>query len=49
MSRYMYKGHMDKAKAGRIEGGRQGCVEWGGVGGKMEAIVLEQQLNKRKM
>ena len=37
----MYKGHMDKAKGGRIEGGRLG---WGGHGGvKMETTVLEQQ------
>ena len=28
-SRNMYKGHMDKAKGGRIEGGR-----WGWLGGE---------------
>ena len=30
--RNMYEGHMDKAKGGRFEGGRQGC---GGRGVKM--------------
>ena len=38
-SRDMYKGHMDKAKGGRIDGGAGDG--WGG--GKMETIVLEQQ------
>ena len=28
-SRNMYKGHMDKAKQGRSEGGRWGWVGWG--------------------
>ena len=27
--RNMYKGHMDKVKGGRLEGGRQGWVGWG--------------------
>ena len=45
----MYKGHMDKAKGGRFEGGRWGWVGWEVCGGvKMETIVLEQQLKKRK-
>ena len=40
----MYKGHMDKAKEGRIEGGRQRLVGRGGmVGGEMEITALEQQ------
>ena len=30
-SRNMYKGHMDKAKGGRIEGGRWGWLGCGGV------------------
>ena len=34
--RHMYKGHKDKAKGGRFEGGRHGGV-------KMETTVLEQQ------
>ena len=39
----MYKGHMNKAKGrGRIEGGKWGWLEWGGVGGEMETTVLEQ-------
>ena len=43
--RNMYKGHMDKAKGGRIEGGRWG---WGGLGEgtggrKMKTTVLEHQ------
>ena len=29
----MYRGHMDKAKGGRIEGERQGWVVWGGMVG----------------
>ena len=29
----MYKGHMDKDKEGRFEGGRWGWVEQGGVVG----------------
>ena len=36
----MYKGHMDKVKGGRFEGGRWG---WGCGGVKMETTVLEQQ------
>ena len=36
--RNIYKGHMDKAKGGKVEGRRQGW--WGG--GKMETTVLEQ-------
>ena len=40
----MYNGHMDKAKGGRFEGGRQGWVGLGGREGvKMDTIVLEQQ------
>ena len=40
----MYKGHMDKAKEGRFEGGRQGWVGWGQRGRvKMETTVPEQQ------
>ena len=31
-SRNMYKGHMDKAKVGRFEGGRRGWVGWATVG-----------------
>ena len=47
MSRNMYKGLMDKAKAGRLEGRRWGWVGLGGHGGvKMETTVLEQQLKK---
>ena len=43
-SRNMFKGHMDKAKGGRFEGGRQGWVGQGQHGGvKMETTVLEQQ------
>ena len=46
-SRNMYKGHMDKAKGGRIEGGRwrMGGV-WGVVVGEMETTLLEQQYKK---
>ena len=32
MSRNMYKGHMDKAKGGRMEGGRWGWLAGGMVG-----------------
>ena len=40
----MYKGHMDKAKGVRFEGGRQGWVGQGGHGRvKMETTALEQQ------
>ena len=43
-SRNMYEGHMDKAKEGRFEGGRQGWVGQAGRGGmKMGTTVLEQQ------
>ena len=38
----MYRGHMDKAKGSRFEGGRQGWVGRGHGGVKMETIVLEQ-------
>ena len=39
----MYKGHMDKAKEGRFEGGKQGRMRQGCHGGvKMETTVLEQ-------
>ena len=40
----MYEGHMDKAKGGRFEGGRQGWVGLGDMaGGKMKTTVLKQQ------
>ena len=40
----MYKGHRDKAKGGRIKGGRWGWLGWGGVvEGKMETTAFEQQ------
>ena len=40
----MYKGPTDKAKVGRIEGGRWGWVGKGRVVvGEMETTVLEQQ------
>ena len=32
-SRNRYRGHMDKAKGGRFEGGRWGWVQWGAVVG----------------
>ena len=39
-----YKGPMDKAEGGRIEGDRWGWVGWGeSGGGKMETTLLEQQ------
>ena len=39
-----WKGHMDRDKGGRIEGGRWGWLRWGGVvGEEMETTVLEQQ------
>ena len=41
----MCKGHMDKAKGGRIEGRRWG---WVGCGGEIETTVLEQHLKKKK-
>ena len=41
-SRNMYKGHIDKAKGRRIEGGRQGCVGQGRlVGGKWRPLYLD--------
>ena len=43
MSRKIYKGHMDKAKGGRIQGRRQGGKSEEVVGSKMETTVLEQQ------
>ena len=46
----MYKGHMDKAKGGRIEGGRQGWMERGEVvGGKWTQLYLNNnKKNKNK-
>ena len=42
MPRNMYKGHMDRAKEGRIKGERWVWVGQGGSGGgKMETTVLE--------
>ena len=39
--RNMYKGHMDKVKGGRIEGGRQQWVGQGGVlGGEWRQLYL---------
>ena len=38
----MYKGHMDKPKGGRIEGGKWGWVG-GSVWGERETTVLDQQ------
>ena len=39
----MYKGFMDKPKAGRIEGGRWGLVgQEREMGGKWKTTVLEQ-------
>ena len=51
--RNMYKGHMDKAKAGRIEGGRWGWLGWGGWwGGKWRQLYLnnnkKSKINKIK-
>ena len=48
-SRNIYKGHMDKAKGGRIEGGMWGCVgQEGSVGNwGMETTVHEQQLREK--
>ena len=43
MSRNVYKRHVDKAKGGRIKGGRWGWVEQESSRGKMETTVLEQQ------
>ena len=43
MSRNLNKGHMEKAKGGRIKGGRWGWVEQESSRGKMETTVLEQQ------
>ena len=42
-SRNMYAGHMDKAKGGGVEGGRQGWVGQGVWWVKMETNVLEQK------
>ena len=33
LSRNNFKGHVDKAKVGRIKGGRWGWLGWGGVVG----------------
>ena len=43
LSRNMDTGHMDKAKVGRIEGGRQGQVGRGNGGREMKTTVLEQK------
>ena len=43
LSSNMHKGHMDKARGCRFEGGKQGWVGRGSGGVKMETIVLEQQ------
>ena len=43
-SRNMYKGHMDKAKGGRIEDRKLGWVgQWEHCGMKIETSVLEQK------
>ena len=39
----MYRGHMDKAKGGRIESGRWGWLGVRSGGEKIETSVLEQQ------
>ena len=41
----MYKGHMDKAKGGRIEGERWG---WLGCGGVVEGKGIQLYLNNNK-
>ena len=41
----MYKGHMDKAKRGRFEGGRWGWMGWGVV---MRGKWRQLYLNKNK-
>ena len=46
-SRNMYKGHMDRAKAGRINGGRWGWVGQGRGWGEMETTILVQQLKNK--
>ena len=39
--RNMYKGHMDKIKGGRIQGGKWGWLGWEGVvGGKWRQVYL---------
>ena len=44
----MYKGHMDKAKGGRIKGGKQVWVGWGEVvGKKWRQRYLNNNLKKR--
>ena len=43
-SRNTYKGYMDKAKGGRIKGGRPG--EW--RGGNGETTILSKQLKRRR-
>ena len=49
LSRNMYKGHMDKAKGGRIEGGRQGWVGWGWVvRGKWRQLQLNNNKKKKQ-
>ena len=46
-SRNMYEGHMDKAKGGDFEGGRQGWVGCRGHGGaKINTNILEEQIKK---
>ena len=52
----MYKGHMDKAKGGRIKGGRWGWMGQGGVqGGKWRQLYLNnskkiiKKINKIKI
>ena len=42
----MYKGHMDEAKGGRIEGGKWGCLRWGVVVGEKWRQLY---LNNKKM
>ena len=48
----MYKGHMDKAKGGRIKGGKWGWLGWGVVmGGKLRQMYLsnnKKNVKKRK-
>ena len=43
-SRNTYKGYMDKAKGGRIKGGRQGEWRWGNG----ETTILSKQLKRRR-
>ena len=42
----MYKGHMDKAKGGRFEGGRWGWVEWRAWWMKMETMLRKTDSTK---